>query len=199
MAALLKEVLRIHAEALKVSRLMPIKIDNLSQRQVLPGNLTETINHIVDAAPREHLRGLERIRLVDQIKDPRLRLGQTNNLPGLYHPKQGTQPAWLEVALEVLLPSTSPFYKKWAARLSFKSNLAAVIYSLIGQHYLLTLRHSVKKGQFEQSVRAYTEKQLKKWSESQHTLRSRLFKPLQPTLERWARSLQKKAKAQKKG
>jgi hypothetical protein len=178
---------------------MPIKIDNLSSRQALPGKLTDTINRIVDAAPREHLRGLQLIRLVDEIKDPRLRLGQTNNLPGLYHPRQGTQAAWLEIALNVLLPSSSPFYKKWAARLSFKSNLAAVIYSLIGQHYLLTLRHSVKKGQFEQSVRAYTEKQLKKWGENEHTLRSRLFKPLQPTLEKWARTLQKKAKAQKKG
>jgi hypothetical protein len=178
---------------------MPIKIDNLSGRQTLPGKLTETVNRIVDAAPREHLRGLERIRLVDVINDPRLRLGAANNLPGLYHPKQGAQAAWLEIALDVLLPSSSPFYKKWAARLSFKSNLAAVIYSLIGQHYLMTLRHSVKKGQFEQSVRAYTEKQLKKWSENEHTFRSRLFKPFQPTLERWARSLQKKAKAQKKG
>jgi hypothetical protein len=178
---------------------MPIKIDNLSQRSALPGKLSETINRIVDATPREHLRGLERIRLVDEIKDPRLRIGQTNNLPGLYHPKQGAQAAWLEIALEVLLPSSTPFYKRWVARLSFKSNLAAVIYSLIGQHYLLTLRHSVKKGQFEQSVRAYTEKQLKKWGENEHTLRSRLFKPLQPTLEKWARSLQKRAKAQKKG
>ena len=177
---------------------MPIKIDNLSSRQALPGKLQETINRIVDATPREHLRGLERIRLVDTINDPRLRLGRTDNLPGLYHPKQGSQPAWLEVALDVLLPNSRPFYKKWAARLSFKTNLAAVIYSLIGQHYLLTLRHSVKKGQFEQSVRAYTEKQLKKWGENEHTFRTRLFKPLQPMLERWARSLQKKAKAQKK-
>jgi hypothetical protein len=178
---------------------MPIKIDNLSTRQGLPGKLTDTINRIVDATPREHLRGLERIRLVDVINDPRLRLGPSNNLPGLYHPKQGAQAAWLEIALEVLLPSSTPFYKKWAARLSFKSNLAAVIYSLIGQHHLMTLRHSVKKGQFEQSVRAYTEKQLKKWSENEHTLRSRIFKPIQPTMERWARSLQKRAKAQKKG
>lgn len=178
---------------------MPIKIDNLSNRPKLPGKLTADIQRIVDTAPREHLRGLERIRLVDAISDPRLRAGQAASLPGLYHPKQGTQAAWLEIALDVLLPDSLPFYKKWAARLSFKSNLAAVIFSLIGQHYLFTLRHSVKKGQFEQSVRAYTEKQLKKWSESEHTLRSRLFKPLQPTFERWARSLQRRAKEQKKG
>ena len=177
---------------------MPIKIDNLSSRPNLPGKLTDNINRIVDSTPREHMRGLDRIRLVDVISDPRLRPGTANNLPGLYHPKQGAQSAWLEIALDVLLQNSTPFYKRWAARLSFKSNIAAVIFSLIGQHYLLTLRHSVKKGQFEQSVRAYTEKQLKKWSENEHTVRSRLFKPLQPSLERWARSLQKKAKSQKK-
>lgn len=178
---------------------MAIKIDNLSNRQPLPGTLTETINRIVDAAPREHLRGLERIRLVDIINDPRLRAGQTANLPGLYHPRQGSQPAWLEVALDVLMPQSIPFYKRWMSRLSLKTNLAAVIFSLIGQHYLLTLRHSVKKGQFEQSVRVYTEKQMKRWNENEHTFRARLFKPLQPTLERWARSLQKRAREQKKG
>jgi hypothetical protein len=178
---------------------MAIKIDNLSNRQPLPGNLTETINRIVEATPREHLRGLERIRFVDTINDPRLRGGQASKLPGLYHPRQGSQPAWLEVALDVLLPSSIPFYKRWMSRLSLKTNLAAVIFSLIGQHYLLTLRHSVKKGQFEQSVRTYTEKQLKRWNENEHTFRARLFKPLQPTLEKWARSLQKRAKGQKKG
>jgi hypothetical protein len=178
---------------------MAIKIDNHSKREALPGKFTEMIDKIVETAPREHLRGLDRIRLVDSINDPRLRGAQAANLPGLYHPRQGAQAAWLEIALDVLLPQSIPFYKRWASRLSFKTNLAAVIFSLIGQHYLLTLRHSVKRGQFEQSVRAYTEKQMKKWGENQHSFRSRLFKPLQPTLERWARSLQKKAKAQSKG
>jgi len=178
---------------------MAIKIDNLSNRQTLPARLTQTIDRIVETTPREHLRGLERIRLVDTIYDPRLRVGQTANLPGLYHPRQGAQAAWVEIALDVLLPKSTPFYKKWMSRLSFKTNLAAVLFSLIGQHYLLTLRHSVKKGQFEQSVRTYTEKQMKKWGESENTFRSRLFKPFQPTLEKWARSLQKKAKEQKKG
>ncbi|HWS56122.1 MAG TPA: hypothetical protein VN228_18420 [Pyrinomonadaceae bacterium] len=177
---------------------MAIKIDNLSTRQTLPGTLTDTIKRIVESTPREHLRGLERIRLVDTISDPRLRAGQTANLPGLYHPRQGAQPAWLEVALDVLMPPSIPFYKRWMSRLSLKTNLAAVVFSLIGQHYLLTLRHSVKKGQFEQSVKTYTEKQMKKWGENEHSFRTRLFKPLQPTLEKWARSLQKRAKEQKK-
>jgi hypothetical protein len=73
-----------------------------------------------------------------------------------------------------------------------------VIFSLVAQHYHLTLRHSVKRGQVEPAVRAYTEKQLKAWNESQHKFRAKLFKPLQPTLERWSKSLAKKAAAEKK-
>jgi hypothetical protein len=44
----------------------------------------------------------------------------------------------------------------------------------------------------------YTEKQLRLWNEKKHSLRARLFKPLQPTLERWAKGLQKRAAAEKK-
>jgi hypothetical protein len=47
-------------------------------------------------------------------------------------------------------------------------------------------------------VRAYTEKQLKAWNEKRHSFRAKLFKPLQPTFERWAKSLQKRAAAEKK-
>jgi hypothetical protein len=83
-------------------------------------------------------------------------------------------------------------------RVSFKGNLAAVLFSLVGQHYYLTLRHSIKRGQIEPAVRAYTEKNLRLWQEKEHSLRSRLFKPIQPTLERWGKSLQKRAEAEKR-
>ncbi|HKZ03777.1 MAG TPA: hypothetical protein VJ180_16155 [Pyrinomonadaceae bacterium] len=72
------------------------------------------------------------------------------------------------------------------------------MFSLVGQHYHLTLRHSLKKTQLEPAVRLYTEKQLRTWNESKHSLRARLFKPIQPTLERWAKVLQKRAAAEKK-
>jgi hypothetical protein len=172
------------------------KIENSSSRQKLPSGTEENIRKILSTLPKEHLRGLERLRLVDSITDPRLRNTQKNlsKLPGLYHPRQGTQPAWIEVALDVLLPKDAPLHKRLIPRLSFKANMAAVIFSLVGQHHYLTLRHSVKKGQLESSIRLYTERHLKRWNEKQHTLRARLFKPLQPTFERWARNLQRRAK-----
>jgi hypothetical protein len=173
------------------------KIENSSSRQKLPKGTEELIRKVFSTVPKEHLRGLDRVRLVDSINDPRLRNTQKNlsQLPGLYHPRQGAQPAWLEIALDVLLPQHTPVYKRLLPRLSYKANMAAVIFSLVGQHHYLTLRHSVKRGQLESSIRLYTERQLKKWNEKEHTLRARIFKPLQPTFERWARNLQRRAKS----
>jgi hypothetical protein len=177
---------------------MAIKIENTSTA-TLPRNTIAQIEKIIETLPREHLRGIDRLRLVDTIADPRLRLQQGGQqLPGLYHPRQGAQAAWLEVSTSVLLPRSKPFFKRLLPRLSFKGNLASVIFSLAGQHYYMTLRHSIKKGQIEPSVRAYTEKYLRLWSESQHSLRTRLFKPLQPTFERWAKSLQRQASKERK-
>jgi hypothetical protein len=177
---------------------MAIKIE-FDTGAKLPRKTQNQIEGILACLPREHLRGIDRIKLVDSINDPRLKnLPQRSDLPGLYHPRQGSQPAWLEVAAGVLLPRPRSILKRLTPRISFKGNLAAIIFSLIGQHYYLTLRHSIKRGHVESAVRAYTEKHLRIWNESQHTVRSRLFKPLQPTLEKWGRSLQKRAAAEKK-
>ncbi len=177
---------------------MPIKIENLSTITVSSKTL-QWIENITDTVPREHLRGLEKIRLVNVINDARLKnLPTQKGLPGLYHPKQGAQAAWLEIAAGVLLPQEIPFHKRFMHRLSFKGNLAAVIFSLIGQHYHLTLRHSVKRSQVEMAVKNYTDKHLRLWHQKQNTLRTRLLKPFQPTIEKWARSLQKRAQAEQK-
>jgi hypothetical protein len=176
-----------------------IKVENLCERK-LPRGTVEQIEELFESLPREHTRGLERIRLVESISDPRVGKGpvQASELPGLYHPRQGNKGAWLEVATGVVLPSDKPFYKRIIPRISFKGNLAALVFSLVGQHYHFTLKHSLKKTQLEPAVRQYTEKQLRLWNEKRHTIRARLFKPFQPTLERWARSLQKRAAAEKK-
>jgi hypothetical protein len=176
---------------------MAIKIENLSQTK-LPRQTEQRLSKMLDCVPREHLRGIERVRLVDTISDPRVRGLQANQLPGLYHPRQGNQPAWLEISTGALLPSDRPFFKRLLPRLSFKGQLASVVFMLIGQHYHLTLRHSMKKDRLEPAVRAYTEKYLRIWGEREHNLRARLFRPLQPTFERWARTLQRRAAAERK-
>jgi len=177
---------------------MAVKIENQYTGK-LPRNTVANIESALGSVPREHLRGIERLRLVSFITEPRVRVAaKVSDLPGLYHPRQGNQGAWFEIALTPLTSANKPFHKRIVPRLSFKGNLSAVIFSLVGQHYHLTLRHSVKRGAVEPAVRAYVEKQLKSWNEQQHKFRAKLFKPLQPTLERWSKSLAKRAAAEKK-
>ncbi|HEX5885016.1 MAG TPA: hypothetical protein VFY67_10805 [Pyrinomonadaceae bacterium] len=177
---------------------MAIRIENQYEGPLPKGTLQQ-IEDAFESLPREHTRGIERIRLVPFITDPRIRgQFQATELPGLYHPRQGPKGAWLELAVNVLLTPEKPFHKRIIPRMSFKSNIVALVFSLIGQHYHFTLKHSLKKTQLEPAVRQYTEKQLKAWNERKHSFRARLFKPLQPTFERWAKSLQKRAAAEKK-
>jgi hypothetical protein len=176
---------------------MAIKIE-LQTEAKLPSNVRQQVSSVLDALPREHTRGIERVRIVDSINDPRIRVPHTTELPGLYHPRQGTQSAWLEIAANALLPPKQTFHKRLMSKLSLKSNIAALTISLVGQHYHLTMRHSLKKGQLEPAIRAYTEKHLKLWGDRQGGWRTRLFKPLQPTFEKWAKSLQRQAAKEKK-
>ena len=181
-----------------------IRIENQSSI-ALPKGASEIIEKIVAFVPTEHIRGLERLRLVDFIKTPQVK-GMTQpikgDLPGLYHPRTQNQGAWLEISTGALLLPTEKFAKRFMAKTSFKSNVAGLIFSLVGQHYYLTLRHSVKKTNLEPQIRQYAQKNLKDWSEknAETSKRAKFFKPLRPYMERWAKWLNKKAaNAQKKG
>lgn len=187
----------------KTAKATKIKIENQAGFG-LPAYTEQHINKALDFLPIEHLRGVERVKLVDFINDPRLKnldVPMKGDLPGLYHPKQGNQGAWFEISMGALLQPTEGFAKKWMAKSSFKGNLAGLIFSLAGQHYHLTLKHSVKKQNLEPQIRQYAEKNLRAWSEkqAQGSFRGKLFKPFRPVLERWAKWLNKKAaQAQKK-
>lgn len=182
---------------------MSLKIDNQSSIE-LPKDAEETVQKVLKSVPSEHLRGLEKIRIVDFIKHPQMKNSPTpikGDIPGLYHPRMANKAAFLEVSAGALLQPTENFTKRWMAKSAFKSNIAGLIFSLIGQHYYLTLRHSVKKTNLEPQIRQYAEKNLRSWSEKQsaNSKRAKFFKPFQPYIERWAKWLNKKAaSAQKK-
>lgn len=176
---------------------MPIKIENQVGVK-LPRTTLPLIHRVFDALPREHSRGIERVRLVNKIDDPRLRVSPNTQLPGLYHPKQSAQTAWLEVSIDALLTPTAGLPKRLLSRLAFKNNLAALLISLVGQHHLSTMRHSLKRGQLEPAVRAYTERHLKIWSQQEHKVRARIFKPLEPTLQKWAKKVQAQAQRERR-
>lgn len=187
----------------KAAKVTKIRIENQASFP-LPTDTVAHIQKVLDFLPIEQIRGLEKIRLVDYINDPRLKnldVPMKGDLPGLYHPRAGNQSAWMEVSMGALLQPTEGFAKKWMAKSQFKGNIAGLIFSLVGQHYYLTLRHSVKKQNLEPQIRQYTEKNLRVWSEQQNknSVRAKIFKPFRPVLERWAKWLNKKAaEAQKK-
>lgn len=187
----------------KTAKATKIKIENQAGFD-LPKYTEEHIQKVLDYIPIEQIRGVEKVKLVDFINDPRLKnvnIPMKGDLPGLYHPKQGNQQAWFEISMGALLQPTETFAKKWMAKSQLRSNLAGLIFSLVGQHYFFTFKHSVKKQNLEPQIRQYAEKNLRAWSEkqAQGSIRGRLFKPFRPTMERLAKWLNKKAaEAQKK-
>lgn len=186
----------------KTARATKIRIENQATF-ALPKDTEQHIRKVLDFLPTEHLRGLEKVKLVDYINDPRLKnldVPLKGDLPGLYHPKAGNQAPWLEMSMAAILQPTEGFAKKWMAKQSFKGNIAGLIFSLVGQHYFLTFKHSVRKQSLEPQIRQYAERNLRAWSEEQakHSVRAKLFKPFRPTLERWAKWLNKKAAAAQK-
>lgn len=192
----------IKTAGIRTEKSTNIKIENQSSID-LPKGAEENIHKIIASLPVEHIRGLEKIRLVDFINNPQLKNSPVpikGDLPGLYHPKVQGKFAWLEVSAGALLQPTESFAKRWMAKTSFKSNLAGLIFSLVGQHYYFTLRHSVKKQNLEPQIRQYAQKNLKEWSEkeSENSKRAKFFKPFRPYLEKWAKWLNKKAAAAQK-
>lgn len=182
---------------------MSLKIENQSSID-LPKDTEDTIQKVLKSIPSEHLRGLEKVRIVDFIKHPQMKTTTPikGDIPGLYHPRMANKAAFLEVSAGALLQPTENFGKRWMAKSQFKGNIAGLLFSLVGQHYYLTLRHSVKKTNLEPQIRQYAEKNLKAWSAKQqvNSRRAKFFKPFQPYIEKWAKWLNKKAaSAQKKG
>jgi hypothetical protein len=186
----------------KTAKATKLRIENTATID-LPKGAEEQINKVLNYLPIEHMRGLEKLKIVDFINDPRLKnldVPIKGDLPGLYHPRVQNQNAWMEVSAGALLQPTEGFAKRWMAKSAFKSNMAGLIFSLVGQHYYLTLKHSVKKQSLEPQIRQYAEKNLRAWSEEQNkdSIRAKIFKPIRPLVERWAKWLNKKAAQQKK-
>jgi len=186
----------------KAAKITKIRIDN-NATIALPKNTEASINKVLDFLPVEQYRGVEKIKLVDFINDPRLKtldVPLKGDLPGLYHPRAGNQAPWFEMSMGALLQPTEGFVKKFMAKSSFKGNLAGLLFSLVGQHYYLTQKHSVKRTALEPQIRQFAEKNLKVWSDKQAegSWRAKLFKPFRPYLERWAKWLNKKAAAAQK-
>lgn len=177
---------------------MAVKIDNRASIKA-PANTSEIIQKAFDVIPLEHLRGLNKVILVDFISPhQRIQIPNIQELPGLYHPKVGTDQPYFEIALGVLVPAKDSFFKKFAAKLNYKANLTGLIFSLQAQHYQLNLGHGIKKHQFENAVKNYMDKYFVIWRERNGGWRAKAFKPLQPYIERWSKKLKQKYEAEQR-
>lgn len=172
---------------------MAIKIDNQASIK-LPPNTEQIINSALEVIPREHMRGLNRVVIVDFIstQQQRVQIPNATELPGIYHPRIGNEQPYFEIALGVLIPSSKGFFQRLAAKLNYKVNLVGIIHSLQAQHYHLTLSHGIKKHQYEKVIRSYMEKYFEIWRERNAGWRSKIFKPLQPLIEKWSKKLKKR-------
>jgi hypothetical protein len=170
---------------------MKVKLEVISSTSIK--DLSNRVERVLSIVPAEHLRGLTKIVFVDQITEPRLSATQRASLPALYHPKMPGQMAWAEVATTVLFPKKK-FPQNLLAKLASKSNLAQVIFSLVAQHYYLTLSKGIKKNQLETACRLYVEKHFEKWREQEGGIRVKLLKPFKPRLDKMARKLAKRYK-----
>lgn len=158
-------------------------------------DLDQKVGKVLEVVPQEHLRGFSKIVIVDSIMEPRLSATQRATLPALYHPKMAGQSAWAEISMSVVSPKEK-FPKRLLTKLALNSNLAQVVLSLIAQHYQLTLSKGVKKTQLESAIKSYVERHFEKWREKEGGLRVRLLKPFKPQLDKLARKLAKKYKAE---
>jgi len=172
---------------------MNIKVEDLASIKIK--KLEKYVENTLAAVPQEHLRGLTKIVFVDSITEPRLNAAQRAQLPALYHPRMGGQTAWAEVALSVLIPRKK-FHERLLSGLAIKPNIAQAVLSLIAQHYYLTLAKGIKKNQLEAACRIYAEKAFEKWREQQGGIRMKLTKPFRPFLDKMAKKLSKKYRAE---
>lgn len=172
---------------------MNVKIEVTSSSSLK--NLGIKIEKVLDVVPAEHLRGFSKIVVVDSITEPRLSATQRATLPALYHPRMAGQSAWAEVSLSVISPKEK-FPKRLLTRLALNSNLAQVVLSLVAQHYQLTLSKGVKKGLLEPAIKSYVERHFERWREREGGLRVKLLKPFKPQLDKLAKRLARKYKAE---
>src|SRR5512141_1782524 len=81
-------VMAIQTAGQKTAKATKLRIENQASFP-LPKDTEEHIKKVLDFLPIEHVRGLEKIKLVDFINDPRLKNMEVpvkGDLPGLYHP-----------------------------------------------------------------------------------------------------------------
>jgi hypothetical protein len=135
---------------------MTIKIENRWKKRVIFFNVDNKIRQILSVVPKEHLIGIEKIIVVDEIKTKK---GKTE-AAATYNRKDGRELASIEISIDAVyhgMPKTFfmlPFIAKFS--------LASALYHEIGHHYHYSYKHGINKQNKEAFAEKYSSEMLKK-------------------------------------
>jgi hypothetical protein len=134
---------------------MSLQIENRLQETTSRFNVGRKIRSLLRVVPNEHLVGLDKIIIVDEIKDKkRKRIG------GLYHPRHDKQPCTIEIGFNSIYGGMPKVF--FFLPLAAKFTLADTLYHEIGHHYHHKFVHGITKKRREDFADDYSKKMLKK-------------------------------------
>jgi hypothetical protein len=153
-----------------------IKIDNQLQRKIFWFDLEKNIRKLLGVIPKEHLIGLKRITIVDNIKDRKL-----NRLAGVYTPQTKSHPAAIELSVESIYKGMPKIF--FLLPFVAKFSLADALFHEIGHHYHHNYKHKIDKANKEKFAESYRAEMLKKafW------LWALILRPISPLIRYLAR------------
>lgn len=134
---------------------MKIKIENYVTKRIFWFNIDKTISNLLDIIPNEHLIGLEKIIVVDEIK-----YKKKKNAAGSYSAKNGWDSAIIELSIKSIYKGMPRilFLLPFVAKFS----LANVLFHEIGHHYHHKFKHRICKGKKEAFAEDYRKSMLKR-------------------------------------
>lgn len=134
---------------------MTVKIENHCQKKIFMFDVEKKISQLIGVIPKDHIIGLEKIIIVDEIKNKKAK-----DAAGIYKKKHGMESASIEISVEAVYRKMPKilFYLPFIA----KFTLADVLYHEIGHHYHYKYKHGVNKNRKESFAENYRKEMLKK-------------------------------------
>lgn len=134
---------------------MALKIENRFHKRIHCFNVEKNIKKLLQIVPAEHLIGLERIIIVDEIQVTKKR-----RFAGSYREKQRHEPSTIELSVNSIYRGMPKifFYLPFISRFT----LADILYHEIGHHYHHKFKHGVNKKTKENFADNYSKEMLNK-------------------------------------
>jgi len=134
---------------------MKILFDSNTKKRIFWFNFDKMILKLLDIVPKEHLIGIEKIVIVDEIK-----LKKGRKAAGAYKRKNGRDSAMVELSVKSIYKGMPRilFLLPFVAKFS----LADVLFHEIGHHYHHKFKHGIGNSRAEKFAEDYRRSMLKK-------------------------------------